>query len=232
MLLGDRMEADAKRTAANAGIGQALRRVLDEGIGVDAAAKLVDLEAAEVRRLTRPAGGEAPTDAEVVSPPRAANDGGSGLRRAELSRFRSRVESQAEKLRRAMLRGPARAGATGWTCAARSPRRGPFGTRYGRARPRVLRARPVAARGADCGSATRQPASGRAARRCTARARDQDRGRDVSDHLAARSNDMRLVLVDLPAQNRSSGTARRAQSRRSCCGSEAWVSFVWSRRTQ
>ncbi len=79
MLLGDRSEAEAKVTTANAGIRQALRRVLDEGIGVDAAAKLVDLEAVEVRRLTKPSAGEAPIGVEVVSPPRAANDGGSAV---------------------------------------------------------------------------------------------------------------------------------------------------------
>lgn len=53
MLLGDRTEAEGDVAAANAAIGQALRRVLDEGIGAAAAGRLVDLDVAEVRRLTK-----------------------------------------------------------------------------------------------------------------------------------------------------------------------------------
>ena len=45
--------AEAVAAAANAAIGSALVRLAGEGLGVDAVVQLVDLDAAQVRRLSR-----------------------------------------------------------------------------------------------------------------------------------------------------------------------------------
>jgi hypothetical protein len=70
VLLAQRAEAEQAAAAANLSIGRALRVVLSEGVGLDGAAQLVDLDAGEVRRLTRTATREATTDdASPADPP-------------------------------------------------------------------------------------------------------------------------------------------------------------------
>ena len=51
--LEERAAAEAVVAAANAAIGSALVRLFGEGLGVDAVVQLVDLDAAQVRRLSR-----------------------------------------------------------------------------------------------------------------------------------------------------------------------------------
>lgn len=51
--LEERAAAEAVVAAANAAIGSALVRLAGEGLGVDAVVQLVDLDAAQVRRLSR-----------------------------------------------------------------------------------------------------------------------------------------------------------------------------------
>ncbi len=57
--LEHRAEAEAAIIAANSAIGAALVRLTVEGLSVEAAAHLLDLEVAEVRRLSRAAANEA-----------------------------------------------------------------------------------------------------------------------------------------------------------------------------
>jgi hypothetical protein len=67
VLLAQRAEAEKAVAVANVAIGRALRVVLDEGVGVDGVAQLVELEPAEIRRLTRPAAQDSPGDAPRAS---------------------------------------------------------------------------------------------------------------------------------------------------------------------
>jgi hypothetical protein len=61
VLLAQRAEAEKAVAVTNLAIGRTLRVVLDEGVGIDGTAQLVELDAIEVRRLTRPAAsGDAP----------------------------------------------------------------------------------------------------------------------------------------------------------------------------
>jgi hypothetical protein len=55
VLLAERAAAEAKVSETSAAIGERLRRLLAEDVGADGVAQLVDLDVAEVRRLTRPA---------------------------------------------------------------------------------------------------------------------------------------------------------------------------------
>jgi hypothetical protein len=56
MLIEARREAEQAIEATNLEIGEALQQLLAENVGVDRAAQLVELDAAEVRRLTRSQG--------------------------------------------------------------------------------------------------------------------------------------------------------------------------------
>jgi hypothetical protein len=51
--LEERAEAERTIAATNAVIGEALTRLTGEGLGVDAVAELLELEVAEIRRLSR-----------------------------------------------------------------------------------------------------------------------------------------------------------------------------------
>jgi hypothetical protein len=55
LLIAERTRAQEVLTGINAALGGALRRVQAEGVGADGTAVLVDLDASEVRRLTKPA---------------------------------------------------------------------------------------------------------------------------------------------------------------------------------
>lgn len=67
--LDERAEAEAALARINDGIGAALRLLLAGGVGVDGAAQLAGLDAAEVRRLTKPpAAGGAGAPAEATEP--------------------------------------------------------------------------------------------------------------------------------------------------------------------
>jgi IS5 family transposase len=80
VLLGKRAEVERGVAETNAAIGRALRQVLEEGVGVDAAAQLVDLDAAEVRRLTKPtAKASATPTTEAATGARLANRPGPAL---------------------------------------------------------------------------------------------------------------------------------------------------------
>jgi hypothetical protein len=52
--LDERAEAEATVARINEQIGTALRRLLDEGVGLDGVAQLAGLDVSEVRRLTKP----------------------------------------------------------------------------------------------------------------------------------------------------------------------------------
>lgn len=75
--LDERSRTEAALARINEQIGAGLRRLLDEGVGIDGAAKLAGLGMGEVRRLARPsvgrdrplglAGQSAPADSRAVS---------------------------------------------------------------------------------------------------------------------------------------------------------------------
>lgn len=56
VLLEQQAAAERAKQQANAGIGQALRELLTDGVTVDGAAELCELDLADVRRLLRTAG--------------------------------------------------------------------------------------------------------------------------------------------------------------------------------
>lgn len=82
VLLEERAAAETKASETSAAIGERLRRLLAEDVGVDGVAQLVDLDVAEVRRLTRPAAAE---KAEVMAAT-ASRDGAGGAPAAPAAR--------------------------------------------------------------------------------------------------------------------------------------------------
>lgn len=74
--LDERARTEVALARINEQIGAGLRRLLDEGVGMDGAAKLVGLGMGEVRRLTRPppaGAGAVPAEPETLSRTRAAD---------------------------------------------------------------------------------------------------------------------------------------------------------------
>jgi len=54
LLVAERAQVEGRLASLNTSLGAALRRLLDDGITAEGVARLVDINGAEVRRLTRP----------------------------------------------------------------------------------------------------------------------------------------------------------------------------------
>jgi hypothetical protein len=84
VLLAERAAAEAKVSETSAAIGERLRRLLAQDVGADGVAQLVDLDVAEVRRLTRPAAADK-AEVLVTTPTRDGAGGAAPLRATSAS---------------------------------------------------------------------------------------------------------------------------------------------------